>query len=151
MSQSAMCGGPRRQVVACRALRRDGWIAIVWRKHAEPWEPVFRRDHAQAEYELRWRRNMTQTSNRFLDEMARLMNDAAGVAQGVRREFDTLFRSQAERILRDLDVVQREEFEAVKEMARLAREENEALKARIAALEGKADKPGRKSKDSAAN
>jgi BMFP domain-containing protein YqiC len=70
------------------------------------------------------------------------MNDAAGVAQGVRREFDTLFRAQAERILRDLDVVQREEFEAVKEMARLAREENEALKARIAALEGKgADKP----------
>ena len=80
---------------------------------------------------------MTQTSNRIFDEMARLMNDAAGVAQGVRREFDTLFRSQAERILRDLDVVQREEFEAVKEMARLAREENEALKARIEALEGK--------------
>ena len=84
---------------------------------------------------------MTQTSNRFFDEMARLMNDAAGVAQGVRREFDTLFRSQAERILRDLDVVQREEFEAVKEMSRLAREENEALKARIAALEAKAEKP----------
>src|SRR5512141_459612 len=88
---------------------------------------------------------MTQTSNRLLDEMARLMNDAAGVAQGVRREFDSLFRSQAERILRDLDVVQREEFEAVKEMARLAREENEALKARIAALEAKADRPGKKS------
>jgi BMFP domain-containing protein YqiC len=80
---------------------------------------------------------MTQTSNRLFDEMARLMNDAAGVAQGVRREFDSLFRSQAERILRDLDVVQREEFEAIKEMARLAREENEALKARIEALEGK--------------
>ena len=84
---------------------------------------------------------MTQTSNRMFDEMARLMNDAAGVAQGVRKEFDTLFRSQAERMLRDLDVVQREEFEAVKEMARLAREENEALKKRIEALEGKsADK-----------
>jgi BMFP domain-containing protein YqiC len=78
---------------------------------------------------------MTQTSNRIFDEMARLMNDAAGVAQGVRREFDALFRSQAERILRELDVVPREEFEAVKEMARLAREENEALKARIEALE----------------
>jgi BMFP domain-containing protein YqiC len=78
---------------------------------------------------------MTQTSNRLLDEMARLMNDAAGVAQGVRREFDSLFRSQAERILRDLDVVHREEFEAVKDMARLAREENELLKARIDALE----------------
>jgi len=86
---------------------------------------------------------MTQTSNRFFDEVARLMNDAAGVAQSVRREFDTLFRTQAERILSDLDVVKREEFEAVKEMARLAREENEALKARIAALEAKtASKPG---------
>ena len=80
---------------------------------------------------------MTQTSNRIFDEMARLMNDAAGVAQGVRREFDSLFRSQAERILRELDVVPREEFEAVKDMARLAREENEALKARIAALEAR--------------
>jgi BMFP domain-containing protein YqiC len=88
---------------------------------------------------------MTQTSSRIFDEMARLRNDAAGVAQGVRREFDTLFRTQAERILRDLDVVQREEFEAAKEMARLAREENEALKARIDALEAKlADKKPRK-------
>ena len=82
---------------------------------------------------------MTQTSNRFFDEVARLMNDAAGVATGVRREFDTLFRTQAERWLRDLDVVKREEFEAVKEMARLAREENEVLKARIVALEAKLD------------
>ncbi len=82
---------------------------------------------------------MTQTSNRFFDEAARLMNDAAGVAQGVRREFDTMLRHQAERILGDLDVVKREEFEAVKEMARLAREENEALKARIAALEAKVE------------
>jgi len=95
---------------------------------------------------------MTQTSNRFFDEMARLMNDAAGVAQGVRREVDTLFRSQAERILRDLDVVQREEFEAIKEMARLAREENEALKARIEALEAgaKRAKPAKKAKPSPA-
>ncbi|MCQ3942198.1 MAG: hypothetical protein DPW22_03155, partial [Alphaproteobacteria bacterium] len=73
---------------------------------------------------------MTQTSSRFFDEIARLMNDATGVAQGIRREFDTLFRSQAERWLNDLDVVKREEFEVVKDMARLAREENEALKAR---------------------
>ena len=83
---------------------------------------------------------MVQTTNRFFDEIARLMNDAAGVAQGVRREFDTLFRAQAERILRDLDVVSREEFEAVKDMARLAREENEELKARVAALEEKLGK-----------
>jgi BMFP domain-containing protein YqiC len=85
---------------------------------------------------------MAQTSNRFFDEVARLMNDAAGVAQSVRREFDTLFRSQAERVLGELDVVRREEFEAVKEMARLAREENEALKARIAALEARLGQPG---------
>jgi BMFP domain-containing protein YqiC len=84
---------------------------------------------------------MTQTSNRFFDEVARLMNDAAGVATGVRREFETMMRSQAERILRDLDVVKREEFEAVKEMAALAREENEALRARIAALEGAQGRP----------
>ena len=88
---------------------------------------------------------MVQTTNRFFDEVARLMNDAAGAAQGVRREFETLFRTQAERFLRDLDVVKREDFEAVKDMARLAREENEALKARVAALEaalGKTDAPG---------
>ena len=80
---------------------------------------------------------MTQTSNRFFDEVARLMNDAAGVAQGVKREFDTLFKTQAEKWLRDLDLVKREEFEAVKDMARMAREENELLKARIAVLETK--------------
>src|SRR6059036_3565135 len=83
---------------------------------------------------------MTQTSNRFFDEIGRLMNDAAGAAQGVKREIDTVVRNQAEKILRDLDIVKREEFEAVKEMARLAREENEALKARIAALEAAAAK-----------
>ena len=80
---------------------------------------------------------MVQTTNRFFDEVARLMNDAAGVAQGVRREAETLFRTQAERIFRELAVVQREEFEAVKDMARLAREENEALRARVAALEAR--------------
>jgi BMFP domain-containing protein YqiC len=80
---------------------------------------------------------MTQTSNRLFDEFARLMNDAAGVASGVRREVDTMVRNQAERWLRDLDLIKRDEFEAVKEMARLAREENEALKARIAALEAR--------------
>jgi BMFP domain-containing protein YqiC len=88
------------------------------------------------------RPSMTQTSNRFFDEIARLMNDAAGVAQGVRREFDTLFRTQAERWLQDLDLVKREELEAVKDMARIAREENEALKARVAALEAKLGQGG---------
>jgi BMFP domain-containing protein YqiC len=88
---------------------------------------------------------MVQTTNRFFDEVARLMNDAAGAAQGMRREVETLFRNQAERILRDLDLVKREDFEAVRDMARLAREENEALKTRVAALEaalGKTGTPG---------
>jgi BMFP domain-containing protein YqiC len=80
---------------------------------------------------------MTQTSNRFFDELGRLMNDAAGAAQGMKREFDTVWRSQAEKFLRDMDLIKREEFEVVKDMARLAREENEALKARIAVLEAK--------------
>jgi len=84
---------------------------------------------------------MAQTTGGFYDQFARLMNDAAGVAQGVRREVDSVMRGQAERILADMDVVHREEFEAVKEMARLAREENEALKARIAALEAKLATP----------
>ena len=78
---------------------------------------------------------MTQTNNRFLDELAKLMTDAAGAAQGMRKDFETLMRSQGERILREMDVVQREEFEAIKEMAAKAREENEQLAARVAALE----------------
>lgn len=78
---------------------------------------------------------MTQTTGRFFDDMARVMTDAAGVAQGLRREAETVFRAQAERLLQDLDIVTREEFEAVKAMAQKAREENEALSARVAALE----------------
>ncbi|MCS0493825.1 accessory factor UbiK family protein [Ancylobacter mangrovi] len=80
---------------------------------------------------------MTQTTSRIFDDFARLMNDAAGVATGVRREAETVMRAQAERILRELDVVTREEFETVKELAAAAREENERLAARIAALEAK--------------
>lgn len=86
---------------------------------------------------------MTQTSNRLLDELAKLLTDAAGAAQGVRREVEGVMHAQAERILTNMDVVKREEFEAVKAMAEKARAENErlagivaALEARIAALEG---------------
>ena len=78
---------------------------------------------------------MTQTSNRLFDEMARLMGDAASVAQGVKREAETLFRTQMERFVADMDVVKREDFDVVKEMASKAREENEALKKRVEALE----------------
>jgi len=78
---------------------------------------------------------VTQTTNRFLDELAKLLTDAAGAAQGMRREVETLMKAQGERILRDMDVVQREEFEAVKEIAVRARDESERLSARVAELE----------------
>ncbi len=78
---------------------------------------------------------MTQTTGRFFDELGKLLTDAAGAAEGMRKEVEGVVRAQAERVLRELDVVQREEFEAAKAMAQKAREENELLKARIAALE----------------
>lgn len=78
---------------------------------------------------------MTQTSNRLLDEFAKLMTDAAGAAQGVGKEMQQMMRSQGERVLREMDVVQREEFETVRALAEKARTENEALEARIAKLE----------------
>lgn len=80
---------------------------------------------------------MSQNTNPLFDNLARLMTDAAGVASSARREVDTLVKSQIERLLRDADVVTREEFEAVREMAVLAREENEKLSTRIFALEAK--------------
>lgn len=80
---------------------------------------------------------MTQTSNRLLDEVAKLMTDAAGAAQGVRREVEGVMRAQTERILEGMDVVRRDEFEAVKAMAEKARLENERLAALVAALEAR--------------
>ena len=80
---------------------------------------------------------MTQTNNRFLDDIAKLMTDAAGAAQGLRREVEGALRSQGEKVLADMDVVRREEFEAVKAMAEKARAENERLAARLAELEGR--------------
>jgi BMFP domain-containing protein YqiC len=85
---------------------------------------------------------MTQTTNRFLDELAKLMTDAAGAADGLKREVTSVMRSQGERLLQGMDVVQREEFEAVKAMAEKARAENERLETRIAELEAKLGKPG---------
>jgi BMFP domain-containing protein YqiC len=78
---------------------------------------------------------MTQSTNRLLDEFAKLMNDMAGVAQGVKREVETAVKSQAERFVGEMDLVQREEFEAVRDLAAKARQENEALKKRIEELE----------------
>ena len=78
---------------------------------------------------------MTEARGRVFDELGRLMTDAAGAAAGVRREVETAVRSQAARVLSELEVVRRDEFEAVKAMAAKAREENERLAERIAALE----------------
>jgi BMFP domain-containing protein YqiC len=80
---------------------------------------------------------MSTGPNRILDEFAKLMTDAAGAAQGVRREVETAFKGQAERVLNSMDLVQREEFEAARDMAVKAREENTRLAARIEALEAK--------------
>lgn len=80
---------------------------------------------------------MSQGNNRILDELAKLFTDTAGAAQGLKREIETVVRTQAQRMLSDMDVVSREEFEAVKAMAEKARHENEELAARLAKLEGK--------------
>jgi len=80
---------------------------------------------------------MTQGPNRILDDFAKLMTDAAGAVQGVGREVETAFKAQAERWLNSMDIVKREEFEAVREMAIQAREENDRLMARVAELEAK--------------
>lgn len=88
---------------------------------------------------------MTQTQNRVFDEIARLFTNAAGAAQGVRQEVETVIRSQAERLVADLDLVPREEFEVVRAMAALAREENEALKLRVEALEAQLAKKAKAS------
>ena len=78
-----------------------------------------------------------QTQNPFLDQLARLATEAAGAANTVREETETLMRRQFERLIADMDLVPREEFEMVREMAAAARLENEALKARLEDLEAK--------------
>jgi BMFP domain-containing protein YqiC len=75
--------------------------------------------------------------NYFMDEIAKLMTDAAGTAQGVRREAQTMARFQIDKILSEMDLVRREEFDAVREMAVLARRENDLLTAKFAELEAK--------------
>ncbi len=87
---------------------------------------------------------MTSQSSRFFDELAKVMKNAAGAAQGARREVDNLVKAQIERVLADMQIVQREEFDVVRDMASMARTENEALRARIAELEARLDKFGSK-------
>lgn len=76
-----------------------------------------------------------QTRNKILDDMSQLFTNAMGVAQGAHEEAETAMKSLMDRWLADRDFVTREEFEAVRAMAQKAREENEALAARLAALE----------------
>ena len=76
-----------------------------------------------------------QTRSKFFDDMSQLMTNAMGVAQGAKDEAETAFNGMIDRWLADRNLVTREEFDAVRAMAQKAREENEALKARLDALE----------------
>ena len=84
---------------------------------------------------------MTTTSSRFFDELAKLMTNATGAAQGLRKEVDAMVQSQVERVLNNLELVKREELDVVRDKAQKAREENDALAKRLAELEAKAN-PG---------
>ncbi|HKR25004.1 MAG TPA: accessory factor UbiK family protein [Allosphingosinicella sp.] len=77
-----------------------------------------------------------QSQNRLFDDFVKVMNGAAGTIAGMTREAQTAMQERARDWIGGLDLVSREEFEAVKAMAVAAREENEALAARLAALEG---------------
>jgi BMFP domain-containing protein YqiC len=78
-----------------------------------------------------------QTDNRFFDDLSKLATSAAGTFAGMGREVETMMRERFERFLGGLDLVKRDEFDAVKEMAAQVRTENEALKARLEALEAR--------------
>ncbi|EAR49786.1 hypothetical protein OG2516_14046 [Oceanicola granulosus HTCC2516] len=80
-----------------------------------------------------------QTKGKIFDDLSQLMTNAMGVAQGARDEAETAFKGMVDRWLADRDFVTREEFDAVRAMAQKAREENEALKARLDAMEAKTD------------
>lgn len=76
-----------------------------------------------------------QTRNKFFDDISQMMTNAMGVAQGAKEEAETALKGLMDRWLADRDFVTREEFDAVRAMAQKAREENEALKARLDAME----------------
>ena len=84
-----------------------------------------------------------QSQNRFFDDIARVANGAVGALSGVRADIEARLRDQLERVLAGMDLVSREEFEAVKAMAAKAREEQEVLLQRIEALEARLAQPGR--------
>ncbi len=86
----------------------------------------------------------------FLDEISRLMTDAASAAQGIGREAQVMARTQIDRAIADMNLVRREEFEAVRDMAVRARRENDALSSRLAALEARLTPAGTREASSAA-
>lgn len=75
-------------------------------------------------------------NNRIFDDLGRLMNEAAGVADGVRREVETAVKSQAQRLVVDMDLVKREDFDALRELVQVQGEEIDALRKELAALKG---------------
>jgi BMFP domain-containing protein YqiC len=85
-----------------------------------------------------------QTDNRILDDLAKVATSALGTLQGVRSEVEDRMREQFERVLANMEIVTREEFDAVRAMATAARTENEELRTRLEALEAKLDKPAKK-------
>ena len=92
-----------------------------------------------------------QTRNKVLDDLSQLMSNAMGVAQGAKTEAETAMKGLVDRWLADRNLVTREEFDAVRAMAQKAREENEALKARIAALEAASDSRPRRVENALTN
>ena len=85
---------------------------------------------------------MAQSSNRLLDEFARLAADVVGAAQGVRREVETVAKGQLERLLAEMEIARREEVDVLRDMVVAAREENEELRRRVTALEARVDQLG---------
>lgn len=81
-------------------------------------------------------------NNRIFDDLGRLMNEAAGVADGVRREVETVVKSQAQRIVVDMDLVKREDFDALRELVQVQGEEIDRLRSDLAALKGASTKVG---------
>ena len=79
---------------------------------------------------------MASTSSKLFDNVGRMMNDAAGLADGVRREIETVVRAQAERFVMDMNLVKREDYDALRELVQAQSAELKALKADVAALKG---------------
>jgi BMFP domain-containing protein YqiC len=79
---------------------------------------------------------MTTSSSRIFDDLGKLMNEAAGVADGVRREVETAIKAQGERWVADMDLVKREDFDALRELVQAQGEELNQLRAELASLKG---------------